>query len=296
MPKNKTTKDPKHAALKQAENTIKRLKISSLGTTRNYTESLKKFAIELNRQNTPLRRATVQTAIQYLEDRSIEVAQKQLDMDRQAIEKLLHHNKSLPREEKLPVLKSVQAQHLKSRAYHPHQVEAIAARQNAKHSISTRIAQAAGLRAHELATIKHIDIRQADKRNAHSEMRYKGMENQVRYTVKGKGGLIREVRIPHELAKELESRRLDKPQSVTDRGIQYKIHYDIGFGKKWSDSFSKASKREFNWSHGAHGLRHSYAQDRMKALQHHCARDEALRAVSQELGHLRPEITLIYLR
>lgn len=296
MPKNKISKDPKLAALKQAKNTIKRLNLASLGTTRNYTESLKKFAIELNRQNIPLRKATHQTALQYLEDRSVEVGQKQLDMDRQAIEKLLHHNKTLPIDEKLPVLKSEQSEHLKSRAYNPNQVGGIAARQSAKHSVSTRIAHAAGLRAHELATIKPLDIRQPDQRQAHTEMRYKGMEKSIPYTVKGKGGLVREIRLLPDLAAELESRRLEKPQSVTDRGIKYKTHYDIGFGKQWSDSFSKASKRSLGWSNGAHGLRHSYAQNRMRTLQHHCTRDEALTAVSQELGHLRKEITLIYLR
>ena len=48
---------------------------------------------------------------------------------------------------------------------------------------------------------------------------------------------------------------------------------------------------------GAHGVRHSYAQERMSELQKSgMTRDSALEIVSQELGHFRPEITEVYLR
>ncbi|MEZ8991532.1 hypothetical protein [Vibrio breoganii] len=89
---------------------------------------------------------------------------------------------------------------------------------------------------------------------------------------------------------------VDKPKYVTDRKIKYKLRYDIGYGHAFSDSFSKASKRELGWSHGVHGLRHTFAQDRMKELTNHCNYKESLLATSQELGHLRTEITLVYLR
>lgn len=50
-------------------------------------------------------------------------------------------------------------------------------------------------------------------------------------------------------------------------------------------------------STGAHGLRHSYAQERMTELQNRgLSRDAALETVSQEMGHFRPEITETYLR
>ncbi|MDN4711067.1 site-specific integrase, partial [Vibrio parahaemolyticus] len=66
---------------------------------------------------------------------------------------------------------------------------------------------------------------------------------------------------------------------------------------KWSNSFSAASKRVLGWSEGAHGLRHSYAQERMHELQKAgFNRDLALETVSQEMGHFRPEITEVYLR
>ena len=61
-------------------------------------------------------------------------------------------------------------------------------------------------------------------------------------------------------------------------------------------SVSAASERALGWSTGAHGLRHSYAQERMAELQASLSRDAALTTVSQEMGHFRPEITETYLR
>jgi integrase len=100
-----------------------------------------------------------------------------------------------------------------------------------------------------------------------------------------------------ELADRLEDRRFDEPKQVTDRGVFYEQRYDIGGGKQFTDSFSKASDRALDWSTGAHGLRHSYAQERMDELQKiGYDRETALETVSQEMGHFRSEITEVYLR
>lgn len=118
-----------------------------------------------------------------------------------------------------------------------------------------------------------------------------------RYTVHGKGGLLREVLIPSNLAKELEQHRSIQKVLVKDRTINYYSYYDIGGGKRWSNSVSAASKRVLNWSHGAHGLRHGYAQERMNELQQTgFSYQHALSLVSQTLGHFRPDITEVYLR
>jgi hypothetical protein len=103
--------------------------------------------------------------------------------------------------------------------------------------------------------------------------------------------------IPGDLARRLEASRLDEARTVTNRGIAYRQHYDIGGGNAWSKSFGEASTRALGWSHGAHGLRHSYAQERMHELQgrgksYHHAREIA----SQELGHFREDIVEVYLR
>ena len=67
------------------------------------------------------------------------------------------------------------------------------------------------------------------------------------YTVEGKGGLCREVAIDRNLAEKLEERRLDEPRTVYDREVRYEQHYDLGGGKQWSDSFSKAAERELGF-------------------------------------------------
>ncbi|WP_007376006.1 MULTISPECIES: hypothetical protein [unclassified Pseudoalteromonas] len=115
--------------------------------------------------------------------------------------------------------------------------------------------------------------------------------------MKGKGGLIRDVLIPNALATQLEQRRLAQPITVRDREINYLQRYDIGGGHKCSCSFSKASNRALFFSNGGHGLRHSYAQERMNELKGlGLSRQVALETVSQELGHFRAEITEVYLK
>ncbi|WP_246175597.1 hypothetical protein [Pseudoalteromonas rhizosphaerae] len=148
---------------------------------------------------------------------------------------------------------------------------------------------------HELLTIAKVSERKADIRPA-LDSKWLVREGCI-YTVKGKGGLIRDVLIPSALATQLEQRRLTQPMTVRDREINYLQRYDIGGGHKWSCSFSKASNRALFFSNGAHGLRHSYAQERMDELKNlGLSRTTALETVSQELGHFRAEITEVYLR
>ena len=71
----------------------------------------------------------------------------------------------------------------------------------------------------------------------------------------------------------------------------------IVLGGPMSANDEAASDRTMGRSTGAHGLRHSYAQERMTELQNRgLLREVALETVSQEMGHFRPEITEAYLR
>ena len=66
---------------------------------------------------------------------------------------------------------------------------------------------------------------------------------------------------------------------------------------QWSKAFGAASARALGWSHGAHGLRHSYAQERMAELQASGFDYAAAREiVSQELGHFRGDVVEVHLR
>ena len=272
--------------------------LRSVGTVRNYEAALTRVAewAKSEKITGGLTAITPEQAVAYLEQRGQEVGQKTLDMERQAMQVMMQHvTQQLPLGEPLPVVRSEQQQALESRAYTAAQVERIAAAQTPRYALATEIAFAAGLRAHELLTLQPQAERTADPRPA-LESKFAGRDGEI-YTVAGKGGLVREVLIPHELAAQLEARRLETPLQVTDRGIYYQSHYDIGGGQRWSNSVSAAADRTLGWSTGAHGLRHSYAQERMTELQNRgLTREQALETVSQELGHFRPEITEVYLR
>ena len=118
----------------------------------------------------------------------------------------------------------------------------------------------------------------------------------VVYTVAGKGGLVREVLLPHRLAERLEAHRLDAAERVVDRGVRYLQRYDVGGGKAFSASFSRASMEALGKSCGAHGLRYGFARQRMRELMHHAEHRLALAIVSGEMGHFRAAITSTYLR
>ncbi len=283
----------------QAKNVIKELTkarfIRSLGTTRNYEQSLKTVAIWAKDIGiNGIQAMTIEQAGHYLDYRSEIVGQKALDMERQAIQAMMKLNGKLQSKETLFRTKSKLEEITRSRAYTKDQARAISQHQSERYTLASEIAYAAGLRAHELLTLARSDERSPDERPA-LDSKWHGREGLL-YTVQGKGGLIRHVLIPHHLAENLEQKRHTQPVTVKDRGINYLQRYDIGGGKKWSDSFSKASNRALFFSTGAHGLRHSYAQERMVELKSlGYKRETALETVSQEMGHFRPSITLLYL-
>lgn len=273
--------------------------IPSLKSRDNYQQGLKNVCqwLKDSKFKQSLRDLTPAQAIEYLKQRSASVGQKTLDMDRQAMQKMFQVlTKKLEPNQTLPVIKTQLSETKEARAYFKTQMEAIAQRQCPHYALASRISYASGLRAHEFFTLRRLDERSPDPR-PESPYKFQGREPGVLYTVKGKGGLVRTVSIPTELSKELEKYRLEKPYHFTDRNIRYTSYYNLEIGKKWSQNVSYFSKEVCGFSNGAHGFRHSYAQDRMKELMatrvpYHVA----LETVSQEMGHFRPEITLEYLR
>ena len=264
-------------------------RIHSLGTARGYGQALKGFADYLREHRLgDLPGATDQEARQYLAERSHQVGQKTLDLDRQAIQMHLGL--------RLEVVRSDRESALSTRGYTPAQVERIASAQSEINGLATRLAYHAGLRAHELLTLRPAGERSASGHRQWSADRFAGREG-VRYTVVGKGGLVREVLLTRELAAAVEARRLEEPRLVVDRGVQYVQCYTIGGGRSWSQSFSSASRRELGFSNGGHGLRHSYVQERMDELQRRgMAYEQARATVAQEVGHFAGETTEAYLR
>ena len=264
-------------------------RIHSLGTARGYGQALKGFADYLREHRLgDLPGATDQEARQYLAERSHRVGQKTLDLDRQAIQMHLGL--------RLEVVRSDRESALSTRSYTPAQVARIASAQSEANGLATRLAYHAGLRAHELLTLRPAGERSASGHRQWSADRFAGREG-VRYTVVGKGGLVREVLLTRELAAAVEARRLEEPRLVVDRGVQYVQCYTIGGGRSWSQSFSSASRRELGFSNGGHGLRHSYVQERMDELQRRgMAYEQARATVAQEVGHFAGETTEAYMR
>lgn len=300
----------------QAASVMKRLQggvIRSVGTARNYESRLKVITGYLQEHKLgSLRDMTPSRAVDYLRHRAAGVGQKTLDMERQALQSMMRYvTNQLGEKETLEVVKSTasassrsvpgkpnQGRRLSevSRLYSREQVAMILAKQAPHNALATEIAQAAGLRAHELLTLQRAHKQIPDKRPADAFKFYGIRENSISYSVYGKGGLTREVMIPLELARRLEAVRLDESRGVRDRGVNYKQHYDIGGGQPWSKSFGAASKAILGWSKGAHALRHAYAQKRLSTLQRVLPLEKAKEVVSQEMGHFRPEITETYLR
>lgn len=265
--------------------------IHSIRSVGAYEQSLKQFGDFLveNRLG-DLKNTTAEIAQAYLLERQeAMLSQKTIDLDRQALQ--CHLGQHLER------VQSLKETDLGTRSYTNEQIKEVASHQSERNALATEIAHAAGLRAHELATIRPSSERQPSAHRQWSENRFAGRDG-VSYTVKGKGGLVREVQIPRALAVRLEARRIEGgPVRVTDRGVHYQKHYDIGSGKNWSSSFSRVSTNNLGWSNGAHGLRHSYAQERMSELQGAgMSYKQALGTVAQELGHFSPHTTEAYLR
>ncbi|KZN63311.1 integrase domain-containing protein [Pseudoalteromonas luteoviolacea] len=216
------------------------------------------------------------------------LSQKTLDAERKALSVML--GKDLER------IFSTQDKRNASRSYTNEQIENIKNAQSEKNKLCTEISRASGLRAIELLTIKRLDEDSKSTARNWRNDRFQGMEGVV-YVVTGKGGLKREVMLTNELAKKLEAHRLEHPKTVYDRGVEIKSSYNLSGGQNFSESFGAASERTLGFSHGAHGLRHSYAQDRYFTLRHLGKSEKDAKAiVSQELGHFRPQIVEVYLR
>lgn len=273
--------------------------IHSARTRENYRSALMLFAEYGRTIQKELSELTKEDIRFYFSRRSEDVGQSMLDQERQTIQRYMQLvGEQLSGTEQLPIYQTEKVEGLSTRAYLTAQIGKIIEHQSHKNALATQIAYTSGLRASEFYTLRPIAERAPDHRPASTKKWLGGMESWGRYTVKGKGGLIREVRIRPDLARELELLKYKYVKVMSDRKVTYFQNYGVGAGNALSSSFSRASKKAFSWSNGFHGLRHTYVQERMHHLvvENHIDYDESLEIVSQELGHFRPSITLAYLR
>lgn len=273
--------------------------VQALRTANGYAGALALYGQWLGERGMQLGSATHDDAVTYLNYRSEQVGQAALNLDRHAINAF--RTATLGQDDVIGMVRSEATTALKSRAYTSEQIQLVLEHQSPANRFATQLAAAAGLRTHELLTLLPVAERGPSERQWDQLTHMKSQGK--RYTVVGKGGLVRTVKLPYPLAEALEKLRLETPRTVLDRGIRYEQHYNLPGGNNLSKSFSDASTRALGWSTGIHGLRHTYAQQRMRLLCQEfqkgsglMGRDRALQIVSHEMGHLRPEITLVYLR
>ncbi len=263
--------------------------IHSIRSANNYIECISQYLAWRGMNGLPDgERDNRQQAIIYLEERSEIYSQATLNQHRLALMKVFGL--------KLPFVKSQLETLLLSRDYRDWEINLITDHQSEKHALSTLIAFHAGLRAHELITLRPLGVQERSQLRDWGDELFLGLPEHQIYTVKGKGGLVRWVAIPTLLADYLEQFRLPTPIPVVDRKVFYDIFYAIGFGQSLSQSFSFASKKYLGFSTGFHGLRHTYAKSRLRTLVPMVGLKKAQLIISQELGHFRPEITYTYFR
>ena len=272
--------------------------IHSVRTAGAYRETLERTArwMQARGHVDGCRNMSAEDAAAYLTERAENVTQKTLNQERQALQKCLPQfdGVQLPR---IKATKPPTPLSTDSRAYTREQIERIRIRQREDNAFSTHLVATTGIRGIELYTIRRLNEQPSSSHRRWNPERFAGREDWASYSVIGKGGLVREIRLPPKMARELEARRRETPRTVTEREVKYEQHYDIAAGKSWATSFSEASRRELSWTTGGHGPRHTYAQER---FDYHQGRgldyEEARGLVSQEMGHFRGSITEVYLR
>lgn len=283
-----------HSRISQPKFKAKGTGIFSKGTARNYQQALTRVStwMKNNKVGYSLSELTVEGAKSYLIERQSSVSQSTLNQERQALQILLG-TKLTNYKAVSPAIHPLAKQ---SRIYSEEQLKAVLNKLAPIPAFAVSLTREAGLRAHELLTIRPIaEQRPSSHRNWHAKQ-FTGVGG-VSYSVVGKGGLVREVRLSTESVKKLESYRLAAPVLMIDRGIKYQSYYALPAGQKLSQSFTIASKTALGWSKGLHSTRHMYAQQRMlELMKMGCKYREALSIVSQNLAHFRPEITETYLR
>ncbi len=267
--------------------------VTSKRTRDNYIDLMTKVSRELRLTGSTLDQCTPKLFTKILNQFSTEIGQTSLNNMRIAGEKGFRSTSKYS-QVKLPVIKSEVKQILNSRAYTIDAMKVIHDRMSERHRLSFEVASVMGLRAHEIFELRPEKEQPRDERKW-TDL-YPDRQGWVPYTVVGKGGFSHLKMLPPELAERLEQQRIPE-RTVRDRRIEYKQVYNLIGGNNLSSAFSRQSKISLNFSYGLHGIRHSYAQRRMEELPRSgLSREEALLIVSQEMGHLSPEITETYLR
>lgn len=147
----------------------------------------------------------------------------------------------------------------------------------------------------ELITIANMSSQLPSNRTWHPS-KFVGREMDMPFSVHGKGGLVREVRLKPQLAAMLLAHQRPAAARVSHCGAHLKSHFELIGGNTLCRQFSRLSQKHLGFSYGVHGLRYVFAQTRFLDLM--CIGHppgEALKILAQEMGHFSVTNTLVYL-
>lgn len=281
-----------HGLSRHAHPDLARTSVTSVLTEKSHIQALKKYAqwLHQNRTGKHLKNSNESDAAEYLSQRAACRSQSTVDLDRQAIN--LHLQPQQPLQFVASAIPTVQ----EDRAYTMRQIDLLLKHANDSLALSIKLAVDAGLRSMELVTICAID-RLSPSPRAWDSSRFAGRQGTGVFAVHGKGGLIREVRVAKPLADQLLGCARPLPLRVSHRGAHLQSHFELVAGHPFCIQFGRLSQQVLGFSHGAHGLRHSFAQRRRIELM--CcgfSHERSVEILSQELGHFSTTNTWAYLR
>jgi integrase len=263
--------------------------VTSIGTARNFQQCVRDFLKWRTAGGLSVSEPVTRIELEeYLRQECHRWRQKTVDQHRQAL--TLVFCVTLPSfDADVPTLTV-------GRACSEPQMKQIAAHQEPHNALGTNLAFYSGLRATDVIELREAHLLQPEENRPWRSDLFKGLpSNGVIYRTIGKGGLARSVWIPLELHLLLQSRRLNAPRAIVDRKVDRALHFDVSGGQKLSQSFSSSSIRTLGYSTGLHGCRYAYAQRRLETLLGMGVSPlDCLEIISQELGHLRLDISLVY--
>ena len=277
-------------------------KIRSFSTANQFEGIYRRVShwLEKERIDTPLNKITQAQAMRYLMGRASDIQQKQWANERNALQihlRNIHSDKSI---ELTRYTSEREEPKNAPRAYSREQIkQVIASCKDPKMKVAIAATYQGGLRAKELFTLCPESERPVDHRvdEWRSDRFSGGREHWVSYTVIGKGKLPREVRLSPEVHHLVSQLRLTESIGVKDRGIGYEQRYDLPGGQAFSQAFKGICDQAIGWSNGPHGLRHSFAQERLVELMADGrTEEEALPILAQETGHWAEANLRYYLR
>lgn len=280
-----------HGTSRHADKELARKIVTSVLTEKAHVQALTTVASWLNdRKGKHLKNIKKVDADTYLSERSKTHSQSSISLARQAI------NLHLLPDDRVQFVQSSIPSELKDRAYTQAEIELLVECARPKLALSISLCSDSGLRGMELLTISHTDQLCESDRDW-SDDRFLGREDDCQFVVWGKGGLHREVRVSQPLAARLKERQRESKVTVSHRGAHLPSWFDLVGGHQFSHEFGRLSADVLGFSHGAHGLRHAFAQRRrIELLCKGLSMSEVIRVISQELGHFHIKNTLAYLR